>query len=158
VDFLYGDADLDIQESALISFDFNDMGLNVNKSNDVLINVTTNSTVEQIKVFSVLENSPNNPNFYNIKINESNTYVSGSDLKIQVDNFGRTTVTLDSVYINDTYIPLNLFYESIFDIGINSYLELTIDLGLISVTDDLPYKILVRSKEGAEDLVDHHIV
>ncbi len=163
VNFVFGDIDLDVQECALISFDFNNLGLQVNKSNDVIIKANTTSGIEKIVVFTARENSPNDPNYYDIEINETNTIVVDSDLQIRIDNLGKTLVTLDSVYINDTYVSLSNFPVN-FDIGIKGSLDLTIsltDLGIIlgfSVLDNDKLKILVITKEGAEDLVDHHTI
>ena len=160
VNFVFGDADLDVQECALISFDFNNLGLQVNKSNDVIINVTTTSGVEKIVVFTARENSPNDPNYYDIEINETNTFVDGGDLQIRIDNLGKTLVTLDSVYINDTYIPFSAFNVFNPDIDIGSFLTIYLPTtnGYFDITDNQPHKILVRTKKGAEDLVDHHTV
>ena len=164
VNFIYGDANLDVQECALISFDFIDLGLQVNKSNFISVNITTNTTAQQVKVFIALENPPHDPNYYDIEIDEANTEVIAGDLKITVNNYGKTIVTVDSVYINNTYISLSNFTQVNFDIGINGSLELTIDLTVLGtildfpVSDDDKLKILVITKEGAEDMVDHYTI
>ena len=86
-------------------------------------------------------------------------------MRIVINNHGKTTVTIDSVYINNTYIPLDEFVQfPNFDIGISESLELTInltDLEIIlsfSVSDNDKLKIVVRSNKGAEDEVDHFII
>ena len=97
------------------------------------------------------------------KILKENTQAL-NDLRIIINNHGKTTITIDSVYINNTYIPLFEFDQSVFDIDINGFLELTIDLTVLggylgfSVINNDPYKILVRSNKGAEDEVDHYII
>ncbi len=151
VDFVYGDADLDVQECAIISFN---IPLNINKSNDVLVNVTTNTTAELINIFKALENAPGNPNYYDIDISGS-TAESVGFLTINVQNDGKTPVTIDSVFINNTYVPMANFSENNFDISIGGSLDLTVllsdlDLGFTIVQDE-KLEIIVSSKEGAED-------
>jgi len=67
-------------------------------------------------------------------------------------------VTLDSVYINGTYIPFSAFDVFNPDIDINSFLTISLPDTYGYFVDNDPYKILVITKEGAEDLVDHHTV
>ena len=162
--FNFGDADLAVQECALISFDFNNLGLQFNKSNDAKVNITIDSLFKLVQIFNVLENSPNNPNYYDIEINETLTQyrIPDNDLRIVVNNHGKTSITIDSIYVNNTYIPLFEFDQSVFDIGINGFLELTIDLSTIAayitIVNENNYKITVRSNKGAEDEVDHYKV
>lgn len=156
--FEFGDEDLAVQDCALISFDFNNLGLQFNKSNDAKVNITIDSMFELVQIFNVLENSPNNPNYYDIEINETNTRVIGINLEIKIDNLGKTLVTLDSVYINDTYVPLSEFSPFNPDIDIGSSLTIFLPDTYGYFVDNDPYKILVITKEGAEDLVDHHTV
>ena len=134
--------------------------LSINKTNEVIVNVTTNTTSERVYIFNALENSPGVPDYYDIEIDEVNTEVIlvNNEFKITVNNQGKNIVNVDSVYINDTYIPLSGFDQVDFQIGISSTIELTINLAFLSITEDDKIKLLVRTKEGAEDIVDHHTV
>jgi len=140
--------------------------LNLNKSNNIIVNITTANSTSYVKIFEVLENLPQNPHYYDIEIDEVNTevVVADNDLKITINNFGKTPVTVDSVNINDTSVPLNDFDQIDFNIQPGATLELTIDLTVLNtrlpftVSQGSKLKILVRTKQGAEDLVDHHTV
>ena len=169
VNFIYGNSTgyLDVQECALISFDFNNQGLKVNKSDSVEVNITTKQGIQYIKTYTALENHPSSPNYYDIEIDNINTEVTGLDLQITVQNFGKTSVTIDSVYINNTYIPISAFspYPNI-DITVGGSIDLIIPLtaldppGYLSFTvaSGSKLKILVRTLQGAEDELDNHIV
>ena len=153
--FLYGDKILDVQECALISFDI--PNLRINKSDNVIVNITTNTTAEFVKVFKALENLPQNPNYYILDISGS-TAVGGGDLIINVINNGKTTVTVDSVYVNNTYVPLNNFTLGSgqnYNIGIGSSIDLTTSLSSLNIGVPIiaghRLKVLVRTKQGAED-------
>jgi hypothetical protein len=151
VEFLYGDATLDIQECALISFDI--PGFKVNLSNQININVTTNTTAMAYKEFSATVDSY----YYDIEIDGSETIARNSfNVEIRIDNEGALNVTVDSIYINGTYIPLGAFMENIYEIGTGSFVEFTISMndletyiGTVDTNDDL--EITVRTIEGAED-------
>jgi len=165
-EFIYGDISLDIQECAIVKF--NITGLKVNSSDEVNIRVTTNTAAE---AYSTLIASVN-PTYYDILINDTTTSAFDSgDLTITIDNKGLMNITIDSVYINGTYISLQSFTpvyinnsyipsfnytENVFYILTGDSLQLTIlinDLdsiipGTINQGDDL--EILVRTEEGAE--------
>ncbi len=152
--FEYGDINLDIQECALVSF--NITGLKLNSTNIVDVNITTNTSAQYSMDFSVLVDST----LYEINIDDSgsNTFASiTGNLKIKIDNVGLFNVTVDSVYINNTFISLSNFDEVIYDIEAGNSIELTIFdvidiLNSIfgSVVDGESLNILVRTKEGAE--------
>ncbi len=158
VNFISGSASLDIQDCAVVSF--NMPFLNINKTNEVIINVTTNTTLERVYTFKALENSPGVPDYYDIEIDEVNTEVDipNGKFKITVNNQGKTIVNIESIYINDTYIPLSGFDQVDFQIGISSTIELTINSLSVGLSELDKIKLLVRTKEGAEDIVDHHTV
>ena len=154
VNFEYGDITLDVQECALVSFDI--PGFKLNSSNIVNVNITTNTTAQYSMNFSVSVDS----DLYEINIDDSglNTFASFTgNLVIKIDNVGLFNVTVDSVYINNTFISLSNFEEDIYDIEAGSSIQLTIidviDLlesifGSVVIGDRL--NILVRTKEGAE--------
>jgi len=155
VNFEYGDISLDVQECALVSF--NIAGLMLNESNIVDVNITTNTTAQVSMDFSASVDSY----FYDININDAGTTASdtGPQAKvvITIENNGLFSVTVHSVYINDMIIPLNSFTESIYEIGVGSSIQLTISMndlesiiGPVNIGEIL--KILVRTKEGAEDI------
>jgi hypothetical protein len=154
VQFLSGDEDLGIQECALISF--NILDLNINKSNYVIVNITTNTSAQYLKVFQALENPPTDPQYYNININTSTAqYIS--DIVINVKNYGKTVVTMDSVYINGTYIPLQSFSlgsGQTYNIGVGSSISLTISSVILQTfipfAQNNKLKILARTAQGAE--------
>jgi len=141
--FEYGDITLDIQECALVSF--NITGLKLNSTNIVNVNVTTNTTAQ-----------------YNMEMNIDDTGTVASNtgnVVIKIDNAGFYNLTVDSVYINNTLISLSNFVEDIYEIGTGSSIQFTIsmiDLESIIGTVDFgeSLTILVRTKEGAEDIHD----
>ncbi|MBD3253561.1 MAG: hypothetical protein GF383_00630 [Candidatus Lokiarchaeota archaeon] len=163
-EFEVGDSTLDVQECAIISFEV-PSGLDLNVSNSLIVNVTTNNpTVYTYDTIIVIENAPDSPNYYNIEIDETNTEADATNLKITVDNPGETSVQVNSVYVNNTFISLDNFINSEFDIDREESLELEIELSVLngllgfSVSQGDSLKILVRTKKGAEDIVDNHIV
>jgi dolichyl-diphosphooligosaccharide--protein glycosyltransferase len=151
VTFLYGDASLGIQECALLSF--NIPGLTINYTNQININVTTNTTAMAYKEFSASVDSK----YYNIDINPTGTIARNSfNVEIVVDNLGAFNVTVDSIYINGTYIPLGEFTETVYEIVAGGSVKFTISManletyiGPVNINDDL--EILVRTLQGAED-------
>jgi len=157
VNFEYGDISLDIQECALVSF--NITGLMLNASNIVNVNITTNTTAQVSMDFSASVDS----SFYDININDAGTtakITAPRNVVITIENNGIFNVTVDSININGTYIPLVNFTESIYEIGAGSSIQFTIstdDLETIiwgSITIELKeiLVIIVRTKEGAEDI------
>jgi len=160
VNFEYGDINLDIQECALVSF--NITGLKLNSTNIVNVNITTNTSAQYNMDFSVSVDST----FYEIIVDDSvlNTYASIiGNLRLKIDNVGLFNITLESIYINNTFISLSNFNENIYDIETGNSITLTIidviDLlnsifGSVAIDDIL--SVTVRTKEGAEDI--HNII
>ncbi len=157
VNFEFGDISLDIQECALVSF--NITGLQLNSSNILNVNITTNTTAQVSMDFSASVDSQ----FYDINIDDVGTTASATPITgnvlITVENNGIFNVTVDSININGTYIPLVNFTESIYEIGTGSSIQFTIstdDLEIIMGSIDIEINniliIIVRTKEGAEDL------
>ena len=157
VNFEYGDAILDIQECALVSF--NTTGLMLNVSNILNVEVTTNTSAQFDLDFTVTVDS----RFYNIEIDDPETTASATvNVEITVENNGIFNVTLDSVYVNNTYVALSNFIITNYTIGAGTSIQLTISMadlqtiiGPVSIGDTLV--ILVRTKEGAEDLHDETV-
>ncbi|MFX1477559.1 MAG: hypothetical protein ACFFCI_05470 [Promethearchaeota archaeon] len=149
--YLYGDSSLDIQECAIVSFDI--PTLKVNMSDECLIRITTNVTAETIQTLNAYVDSL----YYNIEIDDAGTLAINSGyLTILTNNKGLLNVTVDSVYINDTYFSLDAFNEQFFKIGSGDLLELTIDMAIIEtklgpISDGDNLNIIVRTIEGAED-------
>jgi dolichyl-diphosphooligosaccharide--protein glycosyltransferase len=155
VNFIYGDSTgyLDVQKCALVSFEFNNQGLKVNKSDTVNVNITTKQAIQYSKIYNALENIPQLLNYYNITIDKaSSTAVNDGALTLNIDNNGKTSVTLDSVYINDTYLNINEFSTPPYILSIGGSKEIILDdfENYISVDPGDKLKILVRTKEGAE--------
>ncbi|MFX1297219.1 MAG: STT3 domain-containing protein [Promethearchaeota archaeon] len=156
--YTYGDSSLDIQECAIITFDI--PNLMINDSDVCILNITTNSSVELIETLNAYVDST----YYNITIGDAGTSaVDTGNLVISINNNGLWNVTINSVYINNTLIPLINFIETDFKIGTGESLQLTISiddlefwLGSISVSDKL--EILVRTQEGAEDTHEEVVV
>ena len=149
--FIYGDIDLDFQECALISF--NITNLEINASNTLNLKVTTNTTAVAYASLSSYVDSTR----YNIQIDEDTSASNSGNLVIKINNLGLLNVTVNSVYINGTYIPLSSFTETIYEIGAVDSIELTISMidleaiiGTIDQGDILV--IIVRTVEGAEDV------
>ena len=157
VTFIYGDRILATGECAYISF--NTTGLEINATNYIKVNVTTNSTAQDIHVFQAIVNS----NYYNIDIHTVGSSAGSNFITIKIDNEGQRTLNMDSIYINNTRIPLSNFT---FDVG-SSYTIDSVDsitlrntlwgieyyLGLNpgDIIQGYTLVILVRTKEGAED-------
>ena len=152
VNFEFGDISLGIQECALVSF--NTTGFQLNSSNILNVKVTTNTTAQFDMDFTTIVDS----RLYNINIDDTGTTASNTgNVVITIENNGIFNVTIDSVYVNNTFISLGNFIETNFEIGAGGSIQLTIamtDLEVIIGSVDLGelLKILVRSKEGAEDV------
>ncbi|MFX1456689.1 MAG: hypothetical protein ACFFDB_15055, partial [Promethearchaeota archaeon] len=165
ISYIYGTPSLDLQECAIISFDIPE--LKINKSNDVIVNVTTTTTAQSVKTLEAYVD----PAFYDLRIDDLGTSAFDiANLTVLFTNFGQQNVTLESVYINETYIPLQNIYVNFestwipltstnieaFEIGIGNSMELTIridDLESIlgfSINVDDELVILIRVEEGAE--------
>ncbi len=152
IEYIYGDSTLDIQECAIIKFDI--PGFTINNSDDVSVRINTTSGVETTEILKGQVDSI----YYNIDIDDGGTsaYDSGS-VTILIQNNGLFNVTVDSVYINNTYFSANEFTsDNGYEIDNGGSIELTISmatiefkLGTINVDDIL--EILVRTIEGAED-------
>ncbi|GAH35090.1 unnamed protein product, partial [marine sediment metagenome] len=163
--YLYGAPSLDLQECAIVSFDI--PGLKINKSNDMIVNVTTTSAAKADKVLEAYVD----PVYYDLRIDDVGTSAFDiANVTLSFTNYGQQNVTLESVYINNTYIPLSNLYANFestwvpltsnnleaFEIGIGNSMEITISvddleviLGLaIDVNDELV--IVIRVEEGAE--------
>jgi dolichyl-diphosphooligosaccharide--protein glycosyltransferase len=151
VEFLSGDSTLGLQECALIAF--NITGFNINETNQINIDVSTNTTATAYNDFSAIVDS----HYYNIDIDNTETIARNSlNVEIRVNNQGALNVTVDSIYINGTYISLGAFLEDNYGIGAGSFGEFTISMtdlesyiGVVNTNDDL--EILVRTIQGAED-------
>ncbi|MFX1530567.1 MAG: STT3 domain-containing protein [Promethearchaeota archaeon] len=167
ISYIYGNPSLDIQECAIVSFDI--PNLMINKSNEMIVNVTTTSTAKTSEILYAYVNQ----SYYNIVIDDDNTYVDeNANTTLVFSNNGRFNVTLESVYINDTYVALSNFFTffnnswvrltstniEAFDINTGDTMKLTIntnDLALVTgLTFDLNTEviILIRTEEGAEIL------
>ncbi len=150
--FEYGDITLDIQECALVSF--NITGLALNSTDIVNVNITTNTSAQYDMDFSVFVDST----FYEINIDDTETLASNTgNVIIKIENTGLFNLTVDSVYINNTLISLNSFTETLYEIEAGSSIQFTISMidlesiiGSVDVGEIL--NILVRTKEGAEDI------
>ena len=165
ISYLYGTPSLDIQECAIVSFDI--PSLKINKSNEMIVNVTTTSTAQVSKTLEAYVD----PVYYDLRIDEAGTSAFDiANMTLLFTNYGQENVTLASVYVNNTYIPLSNLYANYkstwvpltssnieaFEIGIEDSMELTIgidDLELILGFDiyvDDELVIIIRVEEGAE--------
>ncbi|KKL72082.1 hypothetical protein LCGC14_2088460, partial [marine sediment metagenome] len=150
IGYTFGSSSLDIQECAVVSF--NIPNLAINDSDEVVIKINTTSTAQAVELYNAFVD----PIFYNITIDDGATTASNAgNLTLTIYNSGQFNVTINSIFINDTYIPLSTFYESLFEVGAGNSIFLNIDmndleliLGTIDVNDELV--ILVRTDEGAE--------
>ncbi len=165
ITYLYGNPSLGVQECAIVQFDI--PGLAINKSDDVIINITTTSTAKTGEIL----NAYVDPLYFNIEIDDPGTSVFNSgNMTISFTNLGQYNVTLASIYVNNTFIslpnlytffnnswvPLTSSYMEAFNIGIGDSMDITIrvnDLEIIMGTTihvDDEVVILVRTEEGAE--------
>ncbi|MFW9998835.1 MAG: STT3 domain-containing protein [Candidatus Hodarchaeota archaeon] len=160
IEFLYGDSSLGIQECALIYFDI--PGFQINKSNEVIAKITTNSTAEYETVFNAIVDSE----LYSITVDPASR-IDDSDnrVTIKIVNDGQLNVTVDSIYINSTYIPLSSFTFQIGDSFVIGNLggSITIYLNNLesfigSISPDDKFIILARTLEGAEDTQEEIVV
>ncbi|MCK4686968.1 MAG: hypothetical protein KAT66_02470, partial [Candidatus Lokiarchaeota archaeon] len=157
IEFIYGNATLDVQECAGVSFDI--PGLKINKSNEINVRVTTYSTAYDNETFYAKVDSE----LYNIEIDGPGTIADIGDDKftIQINNYGNWNVTIDSIYVNETYINLSEFvFEegSSYEIAnLTGYIILTMTITRleqligVALTDEHTLLILARTIEGAED-------
>ncbi len=155
VSFQYGDAVLDVHECALLNFDIT--GLRINKSNEVKVKVTTNTTAQGIHIFNAAVYS----NLYDIILDGTTANMQPPPdglLRVRVDNQGTESLNIDSIYVNNTYITLTDFDPdaSIIDVGETIDYTITItDLNNnygLGIVAGRKLKILVRTQEGAEEL------
>jgi hypothetical protein len=147
INYTYGDSSLDVQECAIVTFDI--PNLIINDTNEVEVKVTS-LTAEVIETLNAFVD----PVYYNVTIDDSGTSaVDGGALTILIDNNGKLNVTIDSVYINNTYFSINAFSsDNGYEIGAGGSLELTIDMSQIpTATSGKILVIIVRTIEGAED-------
>jgi dolichyl-diphosphooligosaccharide--protein glycosyltransferase len=166
ISYVYGSPSLDLQECAIVTFDV--PLLQINQSNEVIINVTTTTTANTSKILEAYVD----PVYYDLRIDDLGTSAYPSaNMTLLFTNYGQQNVTLDSVYINNTYIPLENLYANYkstwvpltstnieaFEIGVGNSMELTMRinpelttlLGVGIATDD-ELVILIRVEEGAE--------
>jgi dolichyl-diphosphooligosaccharide--protein glycosyltransferase len=167
ITYIYGNPSLDVQECAIVSFDIPD--LMINKSNELIVNVTTTSTAKTSEILYAYVNQ----SYYNIAIDGDSTYVDeNANTTLVFTNIGRFNVTLESVYINETYVALsNLFTyfnntwvrltgtnTEAFNIYAGDTMELTINTNDLALVTGLTFNpndevvILIRTEEGAEIL------
>ncbi|MFX1405804.1 MAG: STT3 domain-containing protein [Promethearchaeota archaeon] len=171
-EFLYGDLSLAVQESALISFNITSFPINV--SDQVDIRVTTNSSAQATANLTATVDTT----YYNINIDDSATYadIFLDKFEVNMTNNGLLNLTVNSVYINDTYIPLaNFTFEDGANYSIitgnlyelqNSIGYITISISLtdlevflgLSIVAENKLEILVRTEEGAEDIHQETVV
>ncbi|MHA1725233.1 MAG: hypothetical protein ACTSXH_10390, partial [Promethearchaeota archaeon] len=105
-----------------------------------------------------------NSTLYNIDIDDPQTTARDSqNLVITINNLGLKNVTVDSVYINNTFIGLSHFTENIYTIIPAGSIQLTISMndlesliGTINVGDKL--RILVITREGTQDLHEETVI
>ncbi len=153
IEYIYGDSSLDIQECAIATF--NIPSLKINESDECIIRIVTNTTAEINSTLNAFVDST----FYEINIDDGGTSaIDSGTLTIQINNGGLLNVTVDSVYINNTFISLDAFNEQIFEIDSSGSLELTIDMAIIEAIPQIgtinpgeDLVIMVRTIEGAED-------
>ena len=165
IEYLYGDSSLDIQECALISFDI--PTLKINKSDDIVVNITTiSNTWYETTLSAIVDNE-----FYNITIDAEITRIGLSDneVKIKIVNNGLLNLTLDSIYINETYIDIDIYFSfedgtsyEISNLGgsitiIMSVDDLKILIGVDPLYVDDKLIIFARTVEGAEDTQEEFV-
>ncbi|KKK43251.1 MAG: Oligosaccharyl transferase STT3 subunit [Candidatus Lokiarchaeum sp. GC14_75] len=154
IEYTFGSSSLDIQECAVVSFNIPDLA--INDSDDVVINITTTSTAQTVETYNAFVD----PIYYNITIDDGAT-IDAENLTLILYNSGKFNVTLNSIFINDTYIASSTFYENFVEVGAGDsiYLPLNVSaleliFGAINVNDE--FVIIVRSEEGAE--ISHQVV
>ncbi|MFW9826752.1 MAG: STT3 domain-containing protein [Candidatus Thorarchaeota archaeon] len=158
VEYIFGNASLNMQECAIVRFDI--PNLKINKSDECIVRITTTGSAETIETLRAYVD----PYYYNTTINDSGTSVNLATLTILVENTGHWNLTIESIYVNNTYFSINNF-STVDDYYIASgeSVELTISLsdiesklGTINVDDLL--EILVHTVEGAEYLHQEIVV
>ncbi len=157
IKYLYGNETLGVQDCAIIYFDINDTLLTINKTNSIDVNVTTVSGLSKnitlqavVDVFS---------HAIGISASESSAQDTGN-LVIKVINGGSKNVTVVTVQVNGSYVPLVNF-----TLGVGETFEIAHNLGSITMTIDMDVlealipvsfsagnklEVLIRTKEGAE--------
>ncbi len=156
--FNYNDKTLDLQEIAI--FSFNSTQYKINQSNIIEINVSTKSGMSIKQSFTAEVNPVSNPDKYSIEILDISSAEYSQDLlTLNLKNIGDDNLTIDAVYVNNTYIPWstitivdneNLTIETGEEITLTITLtDLELLIGTINVDDTL--EILIRTQEGAED-------
>ncbi|MFX0071279.1 MAG: STT3 domain-containing protein [Candidatus Hermodarchaeota archaeon] len=162
INYLYGDdSNLGVQECVLVSFDYSSTGLKVNKSDYVNVTIDTYNDISYTKFITARVHAPGMQNYYDIKIIDNPDFITDY-LSIDVQNLGSQTLTIDSVYLNGTYVPADEFDQSNMNILKGNTLELTIqkanlDLYIV-VNEGDKLDILVRTVQGAEYLKQDEIV
>ncbi|MFX1274925.1 MAG: STT3 domain-containing protein [Promethearchaeota archaeon] len=152
--FISGNDTLGIQECAFVSLNLT--ALEINITDDIYVDIYTSEPSANIYNynFKAVDNPPVGPTYYNISIDETNTQRVSGNVEIAVDNLGLLNITINSVFINDTYIPLINFTNTNFEIGAGLSFTLIIEEAILSnfIGGSGDYiDILVRTKEGAED-------
>jgi hypothetical protein len=153
INYLYGDQTLDLQNIALVSFNIS--GFELNQSDIVNIKLTTLSGVETETKFNVFVNN----NLYNVSIDDAQTSAQNdANLAIRVNNLGFKNITIDSIFINETQISLNNFTFDSLEIGAGEHMDFVLTnfevyVPTLTINSGDIIKILVRSKEGAEDFI-----
>jgi archaellum component FlaG (FlaF/FlaG flagellin family) len=144
-----------LNTTTMLSFDSDVNFEMLNASNIVNVNITTNTTAQISMDFSASVDS----RFYDVNIDDTGTSASALlNVLIKIENNGIFNVTVDSININGTYIPLVNFTESIYEIGAGNSIQLTISMNdledIMGITIGLNdiLIITVRTKEGAEDI------
>lgn len=150
---------LDLQEIAI--FSFNSTQYNINQSNIVEINITTKSGMSIKRSFTAEVNPASNPEKYSIDILDISSADDSQDLlTLNLKNIGDDNLTVDAVYVNNTYIPWSTItiVDSV-DLTIETGEEISLtitltDLGLLigTINIDDTLEILIRTEEGAEDI------
>ena len=158
IEYFHGGPMLGVQEAALIKFDINESLLAVNDTNGVVVNISTLEGVHVTESFGAIPHPLNHA----LTINEgASSAVDGGNLIIRVENPGKENVTIYSLIINDTwYFPLeevDLGADQFFELGaVNGFAVLTIgwvelEAYTMDWNDSHDIKVIVRTKEGAED-------
>ncbi len=162
VEFTTGKAELNPQEVAVLSVQIPD--LKINASNQVNVNITTTGSAKISKTFKAIVNPISTQPYFGIDINDAGTIAKFNDkLTIKIYSTGYFNTTLDSIYVNNSYVSLSQFsfvQGSSYLIGSvggsitisvsMSTIQTILMVGTIPIGDKL--KILARTKEGAEDI------
>ncbi|MFX0164679.1 MAG: STT3 domain-containing protein [Candidatus Hodarchaeota archaeon] len=173
ITYLSGKPSLDIQECAIVSFDIPDLMLN--KSTEIIVNITTTSTATTSETF----NAYVDPAYYSLVIDDDATEVdNNANMTLLFTNTGKANVTIESLYVNDTYVPLSNIYAYFnntwvpltssnilaFEIGIGDTMELTIRVNDLEVITGLTINvddeviITIRTEEGPEIIHEEIVI